>query len=227
MSYALAASAALRCDDLKAASALVGQAIEDAADSSPPLGVALVVKAVLARSQGDLDEAESAARTALTGPPERISTSDALETLGGVLALQGDCVAAARLFGAGDALRVRMTVVRRRSDEEGYKADLAVVREALGGEAFSKVWAEGAAMSNEEAVAYATRGRGERKRPTTGWGSLTPAERDVSRLVGEGLANKEIAERLFISPRTVQAHLTHIYSKLSVSSRVQLANEAV
>jgi DNA-binding CsgD family transcriptional regulator len=72
----------------------------------------------------------------------------------------------------------------------------------------------------------ALRGRGERKRPTSGWASLTPAERDVVRLVSEGLANKDIATRLFVSPRTVQAHLTHVYTKLGLTSRMQLAQEA-
>ena len=87
-------------------------------------------------------------------------------------------------------------------------------------------WAEGAALSTEEAVAYVQRGRGERKRPASGWASLTPAERDVARLICEGLANKEIATRLFVSPRTVQAHLSHIYAKLGIASRVQLVQEA-
>jgi DNA-binding CsgD family transcriptional regulator len=81
-------------------------------------------------------------------------------------------------------------------------------------------------MSNEEAIAYAQRGRGERKRPASGWASLTPTERDVVKLVSEGLANKDIATRLFVSPRTVETHLTHVYTKLGLSSRVQLAQEA-
>jgi DNA-binding CsgD family transcriptional regulator len=55
---------------------------------------------------------------------------------------------------------------------------------------------------------------------------LTPTELDVVRLVSEGMANKDIATRLFISPRTVQTHLTHVYAKLGLTSRVQLAQEA-
>ncbi len=91
---------------------------------------------------------------------------------------------------------------------------------------FDAAWAEGAALSTEDAIAYAQRGRGERKRPTNGWGSLTPTERQVVQLVSEGLANNDIATRLFVSPRTVQSHLTHVYTKLGLTSRVQLAQEA-
>jgi DNA-binding CsgD family transcriptional regulator len=93
-------------------------------------------------------------------------------------------------------------------------------------EDFQAAWAEGAALPTEDAIAYVLRGRGERKRPTTGWAALTPTERDVVRLVGEGLANKDVAARLFVSPRTVESHLTHVYTKLGLSSRVQLAQEA-
>ena len=97
----------------------------------------------------------------------------------------------------------------------------ALVREAV-----DAAWAAGAGLATEEAIAYAQRGHGERKRPASGWGSLTPAEREVVKLVCEGLGNKDIATRLFVSPRTVQTHLTHIYSKVGVTSRMQLAQEA-
>jgi len=100
------------------------------------------------------------------------------------------------------------------------------LRDAMGEQDFDAAWAEGAALSTEDAIAYAQRGRGERKRPASGWGALTPAEIDGVRLVSEGLPNKDIAERLFVSPRTVQAHLTHVYTKLGLTSRVQLAQEA-
>jgi DNA-binding CsgD family transcriptional regulator len=105
-------------------------------------------------------------------------------------------------------------------------AAVGAVRDGLGHSDFESAWAEGATMSTLEAIAYARRGHGDRKRPTSGWRALTPTERDVVRLVSEGLANKDIATRLFISPRTVQSHLTHVYNKLGVSSRVQLVREA-
>ena len=85
---------------------------------------------------------------------------------------------------------------------------------------------EGTALSTEEAIAYAQLGRGERKRPTTSWAALTRMENDVVALVREELGNKDIGARLFISPRTVQTHLTHVYAKLGLTSRVQLVQEA-
>jgi DNA-binding CsgD family transcriptional regulator len=96
----------------------------------------------------------------------------------------------------------------------------------MGQDDFDVGWAEGDALSIEEAIAYAQRGRGQRKRPTSGWASLTPTELDVLRLVSEGLANNDIATRLFVSPRTVQTHLTHVYTKLGLTSRFQLVREA-
>jgi len=116
--------------------------------------------------------------------------------------------------------------VRFKVYEPGYQASLSALRDAMGERDFDAAWTEGAAMSTKEAIAYAQRGHGERKRPANGWESLTPAERDVVRLVSEGLANKDIAARLFVSPRTVQTHLTHIYGKLGLTSRMQLAQEA-
>ena len=119
-----------------------------------------------------------------------------------------------------------MGAVRLMVFDADYDALVTAIRTAIGDSDFDAAWAEGAALSTEEAIAYAQRGRGERKRPSSGWGSLTPTELDVVRLVAEGIPNKDIATRLFISPRTVQSHLRHVYNKLGLTSRVQLAQEA-
>jgi DNA-binding CsgD family transcriptional regulator len=63
-------------------------------------------------------------------------------------------------------------------------------------------------------------------RAQSGWQSLTPSERAVVDLVAEGLSNPQIGQRLFISRRTVQTHLAHVFDKLHVTSRAQLAAEA-
>ena len=133
---------------------------------------------------------------------------------------------AARLFGAADALRQRIGSVRFKVHDAEYDSAVARLREAFGDNEFDAAWAEGAALSTDESIAYAQRGRGERQRPATGWESLTPTERAVVGLVSEGLSNKAIAARLFISLRTVESHLTHVYAKLGLASRVQLAQEA-
>jgi DNA-binding CsgD family transcriptional regulator len=76
-------------------------------------------------------------------------------------------------------------------------------------------------------VALARRGRGRRGRPATGWDALTPAERRVVALVGEGLTNPQIASRLFVSPDTVKGHVSAAFRKLGVANRAELAAEAV
>ena len=65
--------------------------------------------------------------------------------------------------------------------------------------------------------------RGRRGRPKFGWAALTPAERAVAGLVADGLTNPQIGARLYVSRRTVHTHLTHVFAKLDIASRAQLA----
>jgi predicted ATPase/class 3 adenylate cyclase/DNA-binding CsgD family transcriptional regulator len=194
-----------------------------------PLMRALTTRARVAIAQGEFEQAERDAHDALATVPESFphgGTSDTLECLAALAVDAGSHRDAARLFGAADAIQQHTGVVRFKVWDADYQASVAALRDAMGDSDFDAAWAEGAALSTEEAIAYAQRGRGQRKRPTSGWASLTPTERDVVRLVSEGLGNNDIATRLFVSPRTVQTHLTHVYTKLGLSSRVQLVQEA-
>jgi predicted ATPase/class 3 adenylate cyclase/DNA-binding CsgD family transcriptional regulator len=193
------------------------------------LAPALTTRARVAIAQGESEQAERDAREALAAAAAadaHLATPDALECLAGVVGALGSHREAARLYGAADAVRQVTGIVRFKIYDDGYAASVKAVRDALGDNDFDSAWTEGAALSTLEAIAYARRGHSDRKRPTTGWSALTPTENDVVRLVTEGLANKDIATRLFVSPRTVQSHLTHVYNKLGVSSRVQLVQEA-
>ena len=190
---------------------------------------ALMMRARVAIAAGEPEPAEHDAREALALAAEinvYLLIPDILECLAVVAGEDGSHREAARLFAAAEAIRLHMGAVRFKIDDAACEASVAAVRDAMDDKEFDSAWAEGAALSVQEAIAYAQRGHGQRKRSTTGWASLTPAECDVVRLVSEGLANNDIATRLFISPRTVSTHLTHVYTKLGFTSRVQLAQEA-
>lgn len=224
----VAAQIAYARGDLESARRLADAAVATARGSYRAL--ALTTRCRLAATQGDLERADQDAYEALnlaasvgayTWVPE------SLECVAAVMAEAGRECEAVRLFGAADTAAQRMGVVRFKIYQQDFDTVLVTLRNTLGEPEFETAWSEGAALSTEDAVSYAQRGRGERKRPSSGWASLTPTELDVTRLVGEGLGNKEIGARLFISPRTVQTHLTHVYTKLGLTSRVQLARETL
>jgi predicted ATPase/DNA-binding CsgD family transcriptional regulator len=224
---AYGAQAALAGGDLLAARRWSDEAV--ATTTGWHLMWALTTRARVAIAQGEPDQAEHDAHDALAiaaSTQAYLGISDTLECLAVLAGEAGSHREAARLLGAADGIRQRTGAVRFKIWDAGYEASVASLRDAMGDTDFDSAWAEGAALSTEEAIAYAQRGRGQRKRPTTGWPSLTPTERDVVRLVSEGLANNDIATRLFVSPRTVQTHLTHVYTKLGLTSRVQLVQEA-
>jgi predicted ATPase/class 3 adenylate cyclase/DNA-binding CsgD family transcriptional regulator len=189
---------------------------------------ALTVRACVAIAQGEPEQAERDAHDALASTPEGfyVGVPDTLECLAALASDAGSHPEAARLLGSAHAIRHEMGSVRFKVWEPSCEALVATLRDTLGDSDFDSAWAEGTGFSIEEAIAYAQRGRGQRKRPTSGWASLTPTELDVVRLVSEGLTNNDIATRLFVSPRTVQTHLTHVYTKLGLTSRVQLVQEA-
>ena len=223
-----AAQAAFGCGDQAAARRWADEAVS--ITKGVYLSWALVTRSRVEITDGELQLAERDAHEALgiaANVGGHILIPEILERLADVAREAGSHREAVRFLGAADAIRGRMGAVRFKVFDEAHAASVSSVRAALGDDDFNEAWAEGAALSTADAIAYAQRGHGERKRPAKGWASLTPTECDVVRLVGEGLANKDIAARLFVSPRTVESHLTRVYTKLGLSSRVQLAQEAV
>jgi len=217
----------LAAGDVGAARHLADQAVSAAAGFLRTM--ALFTRARVALAEGDAQAAERDAHDALACADDgetQVGLPDVMDILARLAAQAASYPEAARLGGAAAAIRQRTGEVPYAIYRADFEASAAALRDAMGQNDFDVAWAEGAALSTEEAIAYARRGRGERKRPPTGWGSLTPAELDVVRLVSAGLGNKDIATRLFISPRTVETHLTHVYTKLGLASRVQLAQEA-
>ncbi len=191
-------------------------------------GRAGLVRGKLHARNGDLQGAERLINEALSFGQEagdRMGLADALELLGRLAAEQDSNKEAVRLWAAAGSLRSEMGY-RFGIDHGAQQAALANARQDLGAD-FETVWAEGAKLSMEDAIAYAARGRGKRKRPSTGWASLTPSELEVVRLVGEHLTNPEIALRLFVSRATVKTHLIHIFSKLGIDTRSELAAGAI
>ncbi|UUO01358.1 LuxR C-terminal-related transcriptional regulator [Mycolicibacterium novocastrense] len=193
------------------------------------LSAASTTRAQLHLATGNLEQSESDAYEALHTAAKagaRITVPDTLDCIA-ELSCRGDRHRdAVRLLAAADAARRAMGVTRFPAFDSPHHSLVSRLQNALGDSDFHAAWTEGEAMTIDGAVAYALRGRGDRKRPSCGWAALTPTELQVAGLVQEGLSNKDIASRLFVSPRTVQSHLRHIYDKLDVRSRVQLAQEA-
>lgn len=135
--------------------------------------------------------------------------------------------AAVRLIAACAAVRDQRSLPRRSLAELACRDVLEKAGQHFGAEGVRADERAGAALSLEEAVAYASRSRGKRSRPRHGWASLTPTELEVVHLVAEGLNNPEVGARMFIGRGTVKTHLAHVYAKLGVSSRAGLAAEVI
>jgi predicted ATPase/DNA-binding CsgD family transcriptional regulator len=144
---------------------------------------------------------------------------------------------AAVLYGAGDALWTLLNapVLMGPGYAELRKSGADTARAELGDERFTALAAHGGAMPLASAVAVAT---GDAPAAPPGAGvaggaaddeanKLTRREREVATLVAGGLGNREIADQLFLSKRTVDSHIEHIFSKLGFSSRTQLAGWAL
>jgi predicted ATPase/class 3 adenylate cyclase len=142
------------------------------------LATSLRTRARVALAQRELEQAERDAHAALSCAADLkayLGIADILECLARLAAEVESNAEAARLLGAADAVRHRTGEVRFKVYDADFESTVATLRNAMGQDNFEAAWAEGAALSTEETIAYAQRGRGERKRPSSGWASLTPS----------------------------------------------------
>ena len=162
-----------------------------------------------------------------------------LEGLAAAVAAQGNHVWAAHLWGAAEALRETMGAPLPLVERTSYQRAVASSRTQLGEQTFAIAWAEGRTMSLEQALVtpeqVARPTPTQREQPSSPTSAapppspdgLTTREVEVLRVVAQGLTNEQVAERLVISPRTVDTHLTSIYSKIGVSSRSAATRYAI
>jgi DNA-binding CsgD family transcriptional regulator len=156
----------------------------------------------------------------------RLELPPALEGLAEVASGLDSQTEAARILGVAGRARRELGFVAWPAHRAALAALTARVGDALGQPALERALSEGAALERDDAIAWLRRARGVRKRPGYGWESLTPTEVEVVRQAAAGLTNPQIAERLFMAPATVKTHLSHVYAKLGVRNRSQLATHA-
>ncbi len=151
--------------------------------------------------------------------------------LGEVVAAQQKLAWAAQLWGTAEALRDALGVPVPPVERAGYERSLSAARVHLGERAFAAAWAQGRAMTPEQALA--AQGQKPMPRstttvsPPTYAAGLTAREVEVLRLLAGGLTDLQIAEKLVLSPRTVHAHISSIYSKLGLTSRSAATRYAI
>ncbi len=215
---------------------------------------ALVWLGDVALRRSDLDDAEQQYREALVLARAIGASSTTISVIEGVARIslaRGDVERAVRLLGATSREREAPGLPWLPMFEDAaIERALATAQQALPATRFSNAWATGQSMSLDEATveadeALSVSATAAGPAPTAGVTQLerhiehttprapgdgpplTPRERDVLRLLVEGLSDTEIAERLSIGPRTVSGHVANILNKLGLPSRAAVATYAV
>ncbi|MFE7743311.1 ATP-binding protein [Nocardia sp. NPDC057455] len=180
--------------------------------------------------RGDYDQAMASAHAALEIQREfndHVGTALMIELLAWTAAARGEHRHAARLLGAIHTMWRRIGTSLAAFGPlmpEQHAACEGIVTDALPEAMVRAERARGEGLDHDQAIAYALdRSVGAPQPATAQAGVLTARERQVAELLAQGLSNRQIAERLVVSPRTVDRHVENILCKLGFSSRAQVA----
>ncbi len=216
---------ARRCrgDDV-AALGLFGESLELFQEVNEKSGVAAVLHSLgrVALRQKKLDVARAHVAGALRLHRQVLDRRGLVRCLEAVALIAestghpGDCV---HLLGAAGAISGEVMPLQPPADVANAVAARERARARLGDPAFEAAWITGGAISRERAIDTAVALLGSRESAIS---ALSPREREVVRLVAQGASNQQIADALFITVRTVKAHLTSIFTKLDLPSRSAL-----
>ncbi len=217
--------AAFRRGDVERCAALAEEALElaDALQDQVLRGSALGLAAQAAIARDDLDRAERLSQECLSLSQAygyQSGLAFALVGLAGVAAARGHAARAARLLGAASAV-LEAVGIPMSFNHEQQRQTHAAAREMLTEPDFAAAWDAGRVTPIAELVAGVDENvtgpavAGVRR----GDAMLSLREEEVLRLLVAGQTDREIAVNLFISPRTVQGHVAHIFDKLGVNTR--------
>jgi DNA-binding CsgD family transcriptional regulator/Flp pilus assembly protein TadD len=224
--------------DLKTARTLLEQCLGQFREQGDNPGVAHALRNLgrVAVAEGQFAEAEAMQKEALAirrDLDDRRGIAESLEDLAAISPHRGPA-ARVGFVATAAALREESGIPVPTNERRDYDQLLGALRQRLSAAEFTQAWEKGHGVPFEQACAEALQtefadpgGTGQEAGADAHPAGLSDREVDVLRLVASGLTNAEIADQLFLSPRTVDAHLYRIYRKLDVSSRAAAARFAV